>query len=123
MPTFGNAEPRPPGGRYMWPRFVRGDMRRVVLFIATSADGFIAREDGAIDWLPSGDGSDYGYHAFIKRVDTLLMGRRTYEQLLTIGPFPYPDKRTYVFTRKKRIGDSPRNHPSVRFVDEDPVFF
>lgn len=98
-------------------------MRRVVLFIATSADGFIAREDGAIDWLPSVDGDDYGYNGFIKTVDTLLMGRRTYEQLLTFGPFPYADKRTFVFTRRMRLGGGPGMHPSISLVHEDPVPF
>ncbi len=99
-------------------------VRRVVLFIATSADGFIARTDGAIDWLPSGDGSDYGYRAFLKTVDTLLIGRKTYDQVLAPIPFPYPDKRTYVFTRTKpsqrRVAAA---HPSVTFVKEDPVAF
>ena len=99
-------------------------MRRVVLFIATSADGFIARPDGAIDWLPADDGNDYGYNVFIKTVDTILMGRKTYEQVLTFGPFPYPDKRCYVFRRRrtprKRATEKP---PSVRFVRGNPVAF
>jgi len=99
-------------------------MRRVVLFIATSADGFIARPDGSIDWLPANDGNDYGYNAFIKTVDTLLMGRKTYEQVLTFGPFPYPDKRCYVFSRRRPTRkDATRKPPSVRFVRGDPVAF
>ncbi len=99
-------------------------MRRVVLFIATSADGFIARPDGAIDWLPAGDGNDYGYNAFIKTVDTILMGRKTYEQVLTFGPFPYPDKRCYVFSRRRTSRkDATKKPPSVRFVRSDAVAF
>ena len=99
-------------------------VRPVVLFIATSADGFIARENGAIDWLPAGDGNDYGYKAFIKTVDTVLMGRKTYEQVLTFGTFPYPDKRCYVFSRNRRKStDRGKTPPPDRFVSADPVAF
>jgi dihydrofolate reductase len=59
------------------------------VFIATSLDGFIAREDGAIDWLPQGGAEDYGYRAFIETVDTIVMGRRTYETVLAFDPWPY----------------------------------
>ena len=63
------------------------------MFIATSLDGFIAREDGAIDWLTEGNagekGEDYGYQAFIDTVDVLVMGRGTYEQVLGFGAWPY----------------------------------
>jgi dihydrofolate reductase len=54
---------------------------RASVYIATSVDGFIAREDGSIDWLPVGDSNsaeDYGYQDFIKSVDALVMGRNTY---------------------------------------------
>jgi dihydrofolate reductase len=54
---------------------------KVSVFIATSLDGFIAREDGRIDWLPSGDVAadreDYGHEDFMRTVDTLVMGRKT----------------------------------------------
>ncbi|NBC19279.1 MAG: dihydrofolate reductase [Bacteroidetes bacterium] len=61
------------------------------VFIATSLDGFIAREDGAIDWLPTPDGTDedYGYQAFMDTVDVLVMGRHTYETVLSFGAWPY----------------------------------
>lgn len=98
-------------------------MRRVVLFIATSADGYIARRDGSIDWLPA-DGHDYGYTAFLRTVDAVLMGRRTYEQTLTFDTFPYPDKACYVFSRKgRRLEQDLRKPPSVRIVRSDPVAF
>jgi dihydrofolate reductase len=73
-------------------------MPTVVLYVATSLDGFIARSDGAVDWLFT-DG-EYGYSAFYESVDALVMGSRTYEQVLTFGPWPYPGKPTYVFTRR-----------------------
>ena len=63
------------------------------MFIATSLDGFIAREDGDIAWLTEGyeskAGEDYGYEAFIDTVDVLVMGRGTYEQVLGFGAWPY----------------------------------
>ncbi len=84
-------------------------MRKVVLFIATSLDGFIAGKDGNIDWLFT-DG-DFGYSEFYKSIDTTLMGHNTYKDVLQFGTFPYPDKRNYVFTRK------------VREPDKNPVTF
>lgn len=66
---------------------------RASVYIATSLDGFIAREDGGLDWLPGADGGgageDYGYQAFMASVDVIVMGRRTYEQVLTFGDWPY----------------------------------
>ncbi len=70
------------------------------VFIGTSLDGFIAREDGAIDWLPTYDEEDYGYHAFFDTVDALVMGRNTYELVRTFGEWPYGDKRVVVLTSK-----------------------
>ena len=63
------------------------------VFIATSLDGFIARPDGAIDWLPGLDsdpGENYGYDAFIASVDGLVMGRNSFEKVLTFDEWPYP---------------------------------
>lgn len=75
------------------------------VFIATSLDGFIARKDGSIDWLESASaavppGEDSGYEAFIGSVDVLVMGRYTYEQVLTFGKWPYGDKRVVVLSGK-----------------------
>jgi dihydrofolate reductase len=58
------------------------------VFIATSLDGFIARRDGAIDWLPtdgSGDAGDHGYTAFTAGIDAVVMGRNTFEVVLGFG--------------------------------------
>ena len=63
------------------------------VFIATSLDGFIARPDGAIDWLPGLDsdpGENYGYDAFIASIDGLVMGRNSFEKVLTFDEWPYP---------------------------------
>jgi dihydrofolate reductase len=72
------------------------------VFIATSSDGFIARKDGAIDWLTRPEdaipGEDYGYQAFFDSVDTLVMGRNTYELALTFDAWPYAGKRVVVLS-------------------------
>jgi dihydrofolate reductase len=77
-------------------------MRKVKLFIASSLDGYIAREDGSIDWLYT-DG-DYGYMQFYNSVNTVLMGRKTYDQTLGFGiEYPYKDKKNYVFSQNPNI--------------------
>ena len=76
-------------------------MRKIILFIASSLDGYIARENGDIDWLPETGSS--GYDDFIKSVDTVVMGKKTYDQVLTFGGYPYKDKKSYVFTRNKNL--------------------
>jgi dihydrofolate reductase len=61
------------------------------VFIATSLDGFIARPDGAIDWLDSANaaGEDHGYDAFIATMDGIVMGRKTFQVALGFDPWPY----------------------------------
>lgn len=74
------------------------------VFIATSLDGFIARKDGALDWLPGSDGAtndeDYGYAEFFASIDTLVMGRNTHELALTFGAWPYQGKRVIVLSSR-----------------------
>lgn len=74
------------------------------VYIATSLDGFIARQDGSIDWLPSGEGAgdqDYGYQDFIRTVDALVMGRVTYETVLSFGAWPYGKMPVVVLTHQQ----------------------
>jgi dihydrofolate reductase len=92
-------------------------MRKVVLFIATSIDGFIAGKDGNTDWLFT-DG-DFGYQGFYNSIDTTLMGFNTYEFVRHFPEFPYPTKKNYVFSRQQRPADS---NP-VEFVFDDAVSF
>lgn len=71
------------------------------VYIATSLDGFIARKDGAIDWLTAIDNpeqTDYGYEEFISQIDAIVMGRSTYELAKKITPWPYK-KPVYVMSR------------------------
>ena len=63
-----------------------------IVYIATSLDGYIARKDGSIDWLtdiPNPEGSDFGFSAFMERIDGIIMGRVTFETVLSFGQWPY----------------------------------
>jgi dihydrofolate reductase len=68
------------------------------VFIATSLDGFIARANGDLDWLPAGGGEEHGYDAFIATVDALVIGRKTYETVLGFDAWPYGAKPVYVLS-------------------------
>ncbi|GBE29671.1 MAG TPA: dihydrofolate reductase [Bacteroidetes bacterium] len=98
-------------------------MRNVSLYIATSLDGKIAGKDGELDWLsylPNELKSDYGYKAFMARVDTILMGRKTWDQVLSFGgTYPYPGLKGYVFSREKHKSKI----KSVKYLSDDPAQF
>ena len=73
------------------------------VFVATSLDGCIAREDGRIDWLERANavvppGEDCGYREFFDSVDALVMGRGTFDLAVTFDPWPYGGKRVVVMT-------------------------
>ena len=78
-------------------------MPEIVLYIASSLDGFIARKDGDVSWLSpyQVNGQDYGYSEFLRSIDIIVMGSRTFEQLPSFGPWPYGDIKTYVLTRRE----------------------
>ena len=66
--------------------------RKLILYISVSLDGFIATSDGGLDWLmeiPNPDKSDYGFSEFIKGIDAIVMGRNTFEKVLSFGEWPY----------------------------------
>ena len=76
--------------------------RKVIVFIAASLDGFIAQPDGDVGFLEMVErpNEDYGYGQFIDTVDTIIMGRKTYDKVLSFGiPFPHADKACYVLSR------------------------
>lgn len=82
-------------------------MSRLSVYIATSTDGFIAREDGDIDWLHNSGhgeveiGEDFGYEAFISTIDAMLIGRNSYEKVLSFGgEWPYGETPVFVLTTK-----------------------
>ncbi len=80
---------------------------RTSVFIATSLDGFIARENGDIDWLSVADQGkqdpteDYGYAAFFDTVDAVVMGRGTFEKVLTFGEWPYGSKAVVALSKRQ----------------------
>jgi dihydrofolate reductase len=94
----------------------RGPMRKLVLYITASLDGYIARQSGAVDWLCTDQ--DYGYTAFFAGVDTVLMGRKTYEEVLSFGAYPYQGTRGFVFSRITRSPDA-----NVTCISGDLVSF
>ena len=75
---------------------------RFSVFIATSVDGYIARADGSIDWLSIVHPVDeaHGYETFISSVDTVVIGRNTYETVLRYEQWPYVDKKVVVMTHR-----------------------
>ncbi|MBM3111386.1 dihydrofolate reductase family protein [Pseudomonas arcuscaelestis] len=83
------------------------------VYIATSLDGFIARESGELDWLmvATTSSDDHGYAAYMASVDTLVMGRNTYEKDLTFGEWPYPHKRVVVLSSTLGAAPGVEVHP------------
>lgn len=97
-------------------------MRKVILFIAMSLDGYIADSDGGVGWL-SGQGNDAEnidtYSEFVKDIDTILMGWNTYHQVTTeLSPekWIYEDFKTYVITHNDCTSSE-----KIRFTDENPA--
>lgn len=97
-------------------------MRKTILFIAMSLDGYIADRNGGVDWLKgqSGDSEDIDtYLEFVKEIDTILMGWNTYHQVVTeLSPaeWVYEDFITYVITHRQAISSE-----KIRFTSENPV--
>ena len=72
----------------------------VSVFIGASVDGFIARPNGALDFLPADGGEPHGYDEFMASVDALVIGRKTFETVLTFAVWPYGDKRVVVLSSR-----------------------
>jgi dihydrofolate reductase len=70
------------------------------VFVGTSIDGFIARLNGDLDWLPPGGGEPHGYDEFMASVDALVIGRKTFETVLGFGEWPYGAKRVVVLSSR-----------------------
>lgn len=93
-------------------------MRKIILYITNSLDGFIARENGDVDWLFTDQ--DYGYKAFTDSIDTVLMGGNTYRQVLGFGgEWPYLTKNSYVFTHDASF----QSNEEVTFIHHDVIPF
>ena len=72
----------------------------ISVFVGTSLDGFIARPNGELDFLPEGGGEPHGYDEFFASVDVLVIGRKTFETVLTFKTWPYDDKRVVVLSSR-----------------------
>ncbi|PWJ60257.1 dihydrofolate reductase [Dyadobacter jejuensis] len=79
-------------------------MKKLILYIATSVDGYIAQPNDDLSFLSTvqREGEDYGYGAFIDGIDTVILGRKTYEWVLRHAEYPHADKDSYVITRQAR---------------------
>ena len=75
---------------------------RVSAFLGASLDGFIAEADGGLTFLKPFEEEEHGYRTFYASVDTLLMGRKTYETVLGFGAWPFADRRVAVLSRSPR---------------------
>lgn len=72
----------------------------ISVFVGTSLDGFLARRNGDFDFLPAGGGEPHGYDEFIASVDAIVIGRNTFEKVLTLGGWPYGKKRVVVLSSR-----------------------
>lgn len=90
---------------------------KIILYIATSEDGFIADKSGGVDWLPTpaDDSDEFGYKALMNRTSIIVMGSRSYEQILGFGEWAWGDKMTYVFTSRPLT----TTRKDVHFVGKD----
>jgi dihydrofolate reductase len=91
--------------------------RKVILYIAVSLDGYIAKPNDDLGFLSivEQEGQDYGYAEFIKTVDTVIVGRKTYDKVMSMGfDFPYADIDAYIITRTPRP-----NIGSVKFYSDN----
>ena len=80
-----------------------------IVYIATSIDGYIAREDGSIDWLmdlPNPNKSDYGFSVFLERIDGIVMGRKSFETVLEFNEWPYPKSKP-IFVLSNSLDELP----------------
>jgi dihydrofolate reductase len=95
-------------------------LRKIVLYIATSLDGFIAKENGSLDWLFAIEGvGDNGFTEFYQTIDTIIMGRGTYDHLMTmVEEYPHADKKSYIFSRQEN-----RQELHVEFVSDNVADF
>ena len=97
-------------------------MSKIQLYIAVTLDGFISREDGSLDWLmglPNPNHIDHGYNSFINDVDLVLMGRKTYDEVLGYGvEWPYSNCKTYVFTYDSEYSVKTENTFIIHEVSE-----
>lgn len=90
--------------------------RKLILYIAMSLDGFIAKKDGNINFLNIVDypNEDYGYNEFLETVDTIIWGRKTYDKVLSFGNgIPHKNKKIYVISKTRKGKDD-----NIEYIDD-----
>ncbi len=105
------------------------------VYIAVTLDGYIARENGALDWLPgaesdissesenNSENEGFGYELFLDNIDVLVMGRNTYEFVLSSGQWPYGNKRVIVLSSTlDSISDNVPNTVEIRSGSPDEIY-
>jgi dihydrofolate reductase len=95
-------------------------MKKIKLYIAASIDGYIAQSNGDLDWLteyPINSETNYGYNDFFESIDTIVMGGRTYRDILCMDVvWPYTNKMTYVITHNPM-----RTKENIHFITDNIV--
>ena len=94
-------------------------MRKVTFGVANSLDNFIARENGAVDWLLWTDDVSQFINEFWKTIDTVVMGRKTYDAAVREGMTSYPGVKNYVVSRTLTAPPD----PNVEIISSDPAAF
>ncbi len=79
-------------------------MSRIVYYVAASLDGFIADTEGGVGWLDAWSSPELGYEAFLEGVGAVVLGRATYDQLPSLGPWPYGEREALVVTSRPLVG-------------------
>jgi len=97
-------------------------MKKIKLYIAVSLDGFIARTDGSLDWLtefPNPSGTDHGYKTLMESIDTVIMGGKTYHEVLNLSlDWPYKEKTTFIISHHDTNLTTSEN---VQFITENVI--
>jgi dihydrofolate reductase len=93
---------------------------RVSVFVGVSVDGFMARTDGSLDFLPPGGGEPHGYEEFIATVDAIVIGRKTFETVVAFPVWPYGGKRVVVLSSRPVVSPT-ANGGSVEHMSGPPA--
>jgi len=97
-------------------------LKKIILYMASSVDGYIACPDGSVDWIDNNadlGNTDYNFDSFLVSVDTIIMGRKSYEQALSFGEWPWVNHRILVFSKS---GFAPQT-PNTEVIDQPDIEF
>lgn len=102
-------------------------MNKIILYIATSNDGFIANVNGEVDWLPQPNNENdleiVGYKKLMDRIDVILMGSKSFKQIISFGDWAWTDKCTYVFSSSYSENDRNDKLSCITITNDNPIHF